>query len=72
MRLIDADELENSLQDFKEWEDCDGTTGFDIYDRLNEHDKDYLMRIACVGLGVRKQGKQDTKQVNKKKKGGLF
>lgn len=25
-RLINADELEKRLQDFKEWEDCDGNT----------------------------------------------
>lgn len=33
--------------------DFDGSTGFDLYYRLNEHDRDYLTRIACVGLGVR-------------------
>ena len=48
--------------------DFDGTTGFDLYHKLNENDKDYLMKIACAGLCVRKQHKQD----KKKKKGGLF
>jgi len=26
--------------------DFDGSTGFDLYDRTNEHDKDYLTHIA--------------------------
>lgn len=26
--------------------DFDGTTGFDLYHRLNEHDKNYLLNIA--------------------------
>lgn len=26
--------------------DFDGTTGFDLYNRLNDHDKDYLFGIA--------------------------
>ena len=46
--------------------DFDGTTGFDLYDRLNSHDKEYLMNIAvhqCVNK---------IKVINKKKKGGLF
>lgn len=48
--------------------DFDGTTGFDLYSRLNEHDKDYLMHIACVGLGMHKSIKKE----KKKKRGGLF
>lgn len=46
--------------------DFDGTTGFDLYDRLNAHDKQYLMNIACHALHV-STGKPKTK-----KKGGLF
>ena len=49
-------------------QDFDGTTGFDLYDRLNASDKQYLMNIAYIGLGFRRQGKQD----KKKKKRGLF
>ncbi len=26
--------------------DFDGSTGFDLYDRLNNHDKQYLQQIA--------------------------
>lgn len=48
--------------------DFDGTTGFDLYDRLNEQDKKYLMNIACHAL---KTGKTINKKSNKKK-GGLF
>ena len=49
-------------------QDFDGTTGFDLYHRLNQKDREYLLKIACAGLCVRKQHKQD----KKKKKGGLF
>ena len=49
--------------------DFDGTTGFDLYHRLNEHDKEYLMKIACCGVSIRKQVKSAEKV---KKKGGLF
>lgn len=48
--------------------DFDGTTGFDLYHRLDEHDKKYLMNIACHALET---GKTITKKSNKKK-GGLF
>ena len=48
--------------------DFDGTTGFDLYGRLNEQDKKYLMNIACHALET---GKTITKKPNKKK-GGLF
>ena len=44
--------------------DFDGTTGFDLYHRLNDYDKKYLYNIACHVCG----GK--TKKTNKK--GGLF
>ena len=30
--------------------DFDGSTGFDLYYRLNEHDKKYLMNIALLAL----------------------
>ena len=46
--------------------DFDGTTGFDLYDRLNTHDKRYLMNIACHALHV------STRKPKIKKKGGLF
>ena len=46
--------------------DFDGTTGFDLYDRLNASDKQYLMNIACHVLQV------GTRKTKTKKKGGLF
>lgn len=47
--------------------DFDGSTGFDLYGRLNDRDKAYLRNIAqhITGIGVRKVQK-------KKRKGGLF
>ena len=47
--------------------DFDGTTGFDLYHRLDEHDKKYLMTIAMIGTGKAKREK-----VIKRNKGGLF
>lgn len=44
--------------------DFDGSTGFDLYHRLNEHDKEYLYNIACHVCG--------NNNIKKKKKGGLF
>lgn len=54
--------------------DFDGTTGFDLYSRLNEHDKHYLMHIALVGLEMtsRPSSAVNKSFVKKKKKGGLF
>lgn len=46
--------------------DFDGTTGFDLYDRLNASDRQYLMNIACHVLQV------STRKSKTKKKGGLF
>ena len=47
--------------------DFDGSTGFDLYYRLNEHDKKYLMNIALLAL------KNDISIKSKKKrKRGLF
>lgn len=48
--------------------DFDGTTGFDLYSRLSEKDKKYLMGIAVgiLGNGTKKKEKK------KEKKGGLF
>lgn len=46
--------------------DFDGTTGFDLYDRLNASDRQYLMNIACHLLQV------STRKTKTKKKGGLF
>ena len=31
--------------------DCEGTTGFDLYSRLNEKDKRYLMQLARYIFG---------------------
>lgn len=46
--------------------DFDGTTGFDLYHRLNLSDKKYLMNIALNIFGC------NNKPVARKKKGGLF
>ena len=47
--------------------DFDGTTGFDLYGRLNEKDKKYLMHIAQHALGL------ECSIIKAKiKKGGLF
>lgn len=46
--------------------DFDGTTGFDLYHRLNLYDKKYLMNIALNIFGG------NNKPVTRKKKGGLF
>lgn len=47
--------------------DFDGSTGFDLYHRLNEHDKQYLMSIALLIL------KNDISiKPKKKRKRGLF
>jgi len=45
--------------------DFDGSTGFYLYDRLNQHDREYLMNIAvhCCGNKIKSE---------KRKKGGLF
>lgn len=45
--------------------DFDGTTGFDLYSRLNEEDKRYLMQIARYIFGRKSESRR-------KKKGGLF
>ena len=45
--------------------DFDGTTGFDLYSRLNEKDKRYLMQLARYIFGSKFESKR-------KKKGGLF
>lgn len=45
--------------------DFDGTTGFDLYDRLNDTDKEYLMNIACHALCTTTKSKS-------KRRGGLF
>lgn len=42
----------------------DGSTGFDLYDNLNEHDKEYLLKIAKIGLGTNE--KQKSKKIKKK------
>ena len=47
--------------------DFDGTTGFDLYSRLNESDKRYLMQIARHVLGL-----ECAIIKPKRKKGGLF
>lgn len=35
--------------------DFDGTTGFDLYGRLLDRDKEYLEKIAIAGLGMKKE-----------------
>lgn len=45
--------------------DFDGTTGFDLYERLNDYDKKYLMSIAIHHCSTKIK-------VIRKKKGGLF
>ena len=50
--------------------DFDGSTGFDLYERLNDHDKDYLMKLAMLGLGKVKV--KEEKVTKKNRKGGLF
>lgn len=47
--------------------DFDGSTGFDLYHRLTDHDKRYLYNIALLVTD-----KSETEQKRKKKKGGLF
>lgn len=48
--------------------DFDGSTGFDLYSRLNQKDRAYLLKIAYIGLGKRTSALVKPK----KKKGGLF
>lgn len=48
--------------------DFDGTTGFDLYSRLNEHDKKYLMSIARMATNYI----PPISTFKKKRKGGLF
>lgn len=48
----------------------DGSTGFDLYTKLNDHDKDYLMKLAVLGLGKVKVKEEKLKKKNRK--GGLF
>lgn len=47
--------------------DFDGTTGFDLYHRLNDKDKEYLMHMAQRLFTKKVENKSA-----KKKKGGLF
>lgn len=55
------------------FQDFDGSTGFDLYGRLNEYDRTYLKHIAEVGLrSCKQETNPSTKKVKKKKKGGLF
>lgn len=49
--------------------DFDGTTGFDLSSRLNEHDNIYLHHLALLFGGERKV---ETKKNNTVKKGKLF
>ena len=52
--------------------DFDGSTGFDLYHRLNACDKEYLYNIACHVCNNVKSIKQVKPKLVKKKKGGLF
>ena len=49
--------------------DFDGTTGFDLYSRLNEHDKKYLMSISRMATNYITP---KISTLKKKRKGGLF
>lgn len=49
--------------------DFDGTTGFDLYSRLNEHDKKYLISIARMATNYITP---KISSLKKKRKGGLF
>ena len=49
--------------------DFDGTIGFDLYSRLNEHDKKYLMSIARMATNYITP---KISTLKKKRKGGLF
>lgn len=49
--------------------DYDGSTGFDLYSRLNEKDKKYLTNIA---KNIYTLCNHESKQETKKKKGRLF
>ena len=48
--------------------DFDGTTGFDLFNRLTDKDKKYLLNIACHTLCIG----TTVKKTKIKKKGGLF
>lgn len=37
--------------------DFDGSTGFHLYHRLNDKDKEYLLKIALIGSGKKRKGK---------------
>lgn len=41
--------------------DFDGTTGFDLYSRLNDKDKEFLTRIAINTLRIRKRNNKNKK-----------
>lgn len=45
--------------------DFDASTGFHLCDRLNKHDKEYLMKIAAHALRVCKGGGSNGKQRSK-------
>ena len=42
--------------------DFDGTTGFDLYSRLNEKDKRYLMQLARYIFGSKSESKRKKKE----------
>lgn len=48
--------------------DFDGTTGFDLYDRLDENDKSYLTTIAFSVLRNYKEGEKSEQRKKAKKK----
>lgn len=49
--------------------DFDGTTGFDLYHRLNEYDQKYLISIARMATNY---DAPKLSTLKKKRKGGLF
>lgn len=64
---------DDSAKDSQYWyvfNDFDGTTGFDLRDRLNTKDREYLTHLAQIVGGKRCSKKEESKQ--KVQKGLLF
>lgn len=73
-QLVELQEEWKQHNDIKETQygyafyDFDGTTGFHLYYRLNDKDKEHLMMITNWHFNKNTK----PKQTKKKKKGGLF
>lgn len=50
-KSVDVEEFKKSQYYYCMY-DFDGTTGFDIYSRLNEHDREYLLQMAKFILRI--------------------